>query len=257
MSTIRLDLGDCVEVLKGYESDSIDSLITDPPYGLGEEPDPLELITSWVQEGYHEGKGGGFMGKSWDATVPGPAAWAEVKRVLKPGAPGAVFAGTRTLHLMMASLRIAGFEVEGVLAWIYGSGFPKSHNVHKALLKKVEERYGMTRCKCPGNEDYNEDLYQQEGQLDLEKKSERALVLDDYADHDLVTRVCSWCAQPDQGYMDSVEGLGTALKPAWEPVIQVRKPLEPVEVDLPSLLESYGFSEDEVTQILSAHEDGE
>ncbi|HEY9816779.1 MAG TPA: hypothetical protein V6D20_13415 [Candidatus Obscuribacterales bacterium] len=249
-TSITLELGNCLDVLKGHESNSIDSLITDPPYGLGEEPDPLELFQGWVQEGAHEGKSsGGFMGKTWDATVPGPGIWREVLRVLKPGGRGGVFAGTRTLHMMMASLRMAGFEIVDVLAWTYGSGFPKSHNVHKALLKKVKDRYGATRCKCSEES----APFDPEQGLDLQQESERYLILDDYAAHDLVTRVCSWCAQPDQGFIDSVDGLGTALKPAWEPIIEVRKPLEPTLVDIPALLQSYGFSAEEITSITSGN----
>src|SRR5690625_6994457 len=81
------------------------------------------------------------MGKSWDSFVPPPSLWREVYRVLKPGGHALVFAGTRTQDLMTISLRLAGFEVRDVIEWLYFSGFPKSHNVSKA----VDRRAGAER----------------------------------------------------------------------------------------------------------------
>lgn len=65
-----------------------------------------------------------------------------------------------------------------------------------------------------------------------------------------ITRICSWCALPDVGFIESTEGLGTALKPAWEPIVVARKPLEPVTMDLQALLETYGFSPDQIDYIM-------
>jgi hypothetical protein len=195
------------------------------------------------------------MNKKWDSMCPGPGLWKEVKRVMKRGAKGGVFTGTRTLDIMMASLRMAGFEILDVFSWTYGQGFPKSFNVFKKLVKEVEKRYGEKRCKCVGEDyRYDEDLYDPEGSLDFERNHDRKLILDDYEDNDLVTRVCSWCSLPDQAYIDSLEGLGTALKPAWEPIIRVRKPKEPIEVDIEELLRSYGFNDTEVQKILTPSE---
>lgn len=97
-------LGDCMELLRGMPDNSIDSIVTDPPYGLS------------------------FMGKRWDYDVPATEVWAECLRVLKPGGHMLAFAGTRTQHRMAVRIEDAGFEIRDMIAWVYGSGFPKSHN---------------------------------------------------------------------------------------------------------------------------------
>ena len=113
--------GDCLEVLKTLKDNSVDAVVTDPPYGLGDEPDIVEVMRDWVDHGYHEVKSKkGFMGKTWDAFVPQPVVWREVFRVLKPGGHILVACGTRTQDWMTASLRFAGFEVRDVIAWLYG-----------------------------------------------------------------------------------------------------------------------------------------
>lgn len=103
--TYELHLGDCLEVLRGMPADSIDSIVTDPPYGLR------------------------FMGKKWDYDVPSVEIWSECLRVLKPGGHLLAFAGTRTQHRMAVRIEDAGFEIRDMIAWVYGSGFPKSHNL--------------------------------------------------------------------------------------------------------------------------------
>ena len=128
--------GDCIEKLRELPDNSIDSCVTDPPYGLSREPDIVEVLTKWLDgEDYHH-RGGGFMGKSWDSFVPGPSIWREVYRVLKPGAHVLCFAGTRTQDLMTISLRLAGFEIRDVIEWLYFSGFPKSMDVGKQFDKR-------------------------------------------------------------------------------------------------------------------------
>lgn len=97
--------GDCLEVLRGMTDSSIDSIVTDPPYGLS------------------------FMGKRWDCDVPATEVWAECLRVLKPGGHLLAFAGTRTQHRMAVRIEDAGFEIRDMIAWVYGSGFPKSKNL--------------------------------------------------------------------------------------------------------------------------------
>lgn len=101
--------GDSLEVLKDLPNDSIDSVVTDPPYGLS------------------------FMGKKWDYDVPSQALWAEVLRVLKPGGHLLSFGGTRTYHRMVVAIEDAGFEIRDQIQWLYGSGFPKSHNLEGAF----------------------------------------------------------------------------------------------------------------------------
>ena len=102
---MRLMQGDCLERMKEIPDGSVDSIVTDPPYGLS------------------------FMGKKWDYDVPSAEIWAEALRVLKPGGHLLAFAGTRTQHRMAVNIEDAGFEIRDMIAWIYGSGFPKSHNL--------------------------------------------------------------------------------------------------------------------------------
>lgn len=97
--------GDCLDALRGIADNSVDSIVTDPPYGLS------------------------FMGKKWDCDVPSVEIWAECLRVLKPGGHLLAFAGTRTQHRMAVRIEDAGFEIRDMIAWVYGSGFPKSHNL--------------------------------------------------------------------------------------------------------------------------------
>lgn len=122
--------GDCLEIMDAYPDNHFTSILTDPPYGLG------------------------FMGKEWDSTVPGEKYWSECLRVCKPGAMMLCFGGTRKYHRLTCAIENAGWEIRDCLMWLYGSGFPKSHN-----------NFGL-------------------------------------------------------------EGYGTALKPAWEPIILAMKPLD-------------------------------
>jgi DNA modification methylase len=108
---IELLHGDCLERLKELPDNSVDACVTDPPYGLS------------------------FMGKAWDYDVPTVEVWREVLRVLKPGGHLLAFAGTRTQHRMAVQIEDAGFEIRDMIAWVYGSGFPKSLDVSKAIDK--------------------------------------------------------------------------------------------------------------------------
>lgn len=110
--------GDCLEVLPTMADDSFDSCVTDPPYGLK------------------------FMGKSWDHGVPGVEYWGQVMRVLKPGAHLLAFGGTRTFHRLACAIEDAGFEIRDCIMWVYGSGFPKSLDVSKAIDKSGGQPWG-------------------------------------------------------------------------------------------------------------------
>ena len=201
--------GDCLDELKKLPDNSIDSCVTDPPYGLSKEPDIVEVLTKWLDgEDYHH-RGGGFMGKTWDSFVPGPSVWREVYRVLKPGAHVLCFAGTRTQDLMTISLRLAGFEIRDVIEWLYFSGFPKSMDVSKAIDKKLGAerkliglKYNKGRAKA--------NVYA--GQWNIE------------SEFDKVTAPATELAQQWDGW-------GTALKPAHEPIIMARKPLDGTVAD--------------------------
>ena len=100
-----LHTGDCRDVMATMDADSVDAIVTDPPYGLS------------------------FLGKGWDHGVPGVEFWTEALRVLKPGGHLLAFGGTRTYHRLAVSIEDAGFEIRDCLSWLYGSGFPKSHNL--------------------------------------------------------------------------------------------------------------------------------
>lgn len=181
--------GDCIEALRAMPDNSIDSVCTDPPYGLSDhKPDEvLACLTAWLAGETYRPKGRGFMGKSWDAWVPGPEVWREVLRVLKPGGHMLVFAGTRSMDLMSMAVRLAGFELRDsigyahdggdptqapVMAWVTGSGFPKAEAwTHEKAGKGNEESAAMVAAGFEG-----------------------------------------WAR-------------GSALKPAWEPIVLARKPL--------------------------------
>jgi site-specific DNA-methyltransferase (adenine-specific) len=128
MSRFEIHQGECLEVLRSMPDNSVDSIVTDPPYGLGKEPDAFAMLCDWMNTGHHDAQGSGFMGKEWDAFVPQPAVWRECLRVLKPGGHLLSFGGTRTYDLVLLGLRIAGFEIRDCIMWLYGSGFPKSRN---------------------------------------------------------------------------------------------------------------------------------
>lgn len=137
MEHYQLHLGDCLEALRGMPDNSVDSIVTDPPYGLSDHKpaDVVACMTAWLAgEPYLTNKRG-FMGKTWDSWVPGPEVWRECLRVLKPGGHVLAFAGSRTHDLMSMAMRLAGFECRDTIMYLYGSGFPKSLDVSKAIDK--------------------------------------------------------------------------------------------------------------------------
>lgn len=135
MNGIHLYTGDCLAHLKSLTANSVDAVITDPPYGLSDHRpiDVIDCLSAWLKSEPYCPKKRGFMGHSWDAWVPGPEVWKEACRVLKPGGHIAVFAGSRTHDIMAIALRLSGFEFRDTLMWIYSQGFPKSLNVAKAI----------------------------------------------------------------------------------------------------------------------------
>lgn len=176
MARFELHLGDCLEVLKTMPDNSVDAVVCDPPYGLS------------------------FMGRKWDYDVPSVEVWADCLRVLKPGGHLLAFAGTRTQHRMAVRIEDAGFEIRDMIAWVYGSGFPKSLDVSKAIDKAagaVREVIGQRTTgigtgggSTPVMGDGNRDI----------------------------TAPATEAARQWQGW-------GTALKPALEPITVARKPL--------------------------------
>lgn len=175
--------GDCREVMADLDAESIDAIVTDPPYGLG------------------------FMGKAWDHGVPGVEFWAEMLRIAKPGAYLLAFGGTRTVHRIATAIEDAGWEIRDTLVWAYASGFPKSLDVSKAIDKAAgaeRPRGGKSATSCP---DFPEPC---SGHTGNGRYSPTV--------HALPTLP----ATPDA---EKWQGWGTALKPAWEPIVLARKPL--------------------------------
>lgn len=185
---IQLWHGDVLDCLRDMESDSFHGCLCDPPYGLN------------------------FMGKQWDHGVPSVEVWSEVMRVLKPGAMLMAFGGTRTHHRLACAIEDAGFELRDCMMWLYGSGFPKSHDISKGLDKQAGaerkvvgqvRRWGANASGGRGSQ--NKNSYQ-ESQVGAER-------------FDNITA-------PDTDAAQQFDGYGTALKPAWEPVILAMKPLD-------------------------------
>jgi DNA methylase len=176
-----IHLGDCLDVLRTLPDASVDAVVTDPPYGLA------------------------FMGKRWDYDVPSVEIWAECLRVLKPGGHLLAFAGTRTQHRMAVRIEDAGFEIRDMIAWVYGSGFPKSLDVSKAIDKAAgaeREVVGLIPDRWTGKGNalnFSTDRPQSE------------------------VAVTGAPATPEA---QQWAGWGTALKPALEPITMARKPLE-------------------------------
>jgi site-specific DNA-methyltransferase (adenine-specific) len=132
--TVAIHIGDCLEVMRKLADSSVDAVVTDPPYHLknpGGGPHGKGTNTPYARARARAGADSkGFMGKKWDGgdIAFRPETWAEVLRVAKPGAFLLAFGGTRTYHRMVVAIEDAGWEIRDCVMWLYGSGFPKSHN---------------------------------------------------------------------------------------------------------------------------------
>ena len=137
---MKLILGDCLEEMKNLPDNSVDSIVTDPPYGLK------------------------FMGKKWDYNVPSVEIWQEALRVLKPGGHLLSFGGSRTYHRMAVAIEDAGFQIRDQIMWVYGSGFSKSHNIGKSVDKLQGNKREVLGIRTNGNKvgganTYDDDNY--------------------------------------------------------------------------------------------------
>lgn len=190
MRTISLKHGDSLNVLKEYKDNSVDSVVTDPPYGLK------------------------FMAKKWDYDVPTVELWREVLRVLKPGGHLLSFGGTRTYHRMVVNIEDAGFEIRDQIMWLYGSGFPKSHNISKSIDKK----FGAEREVVGIREDWVK-------RANKSKKSMGGVFTEKSCGFDPSSSKIAEITAPATDLAKQWDGFGTALKPANEPIVMARKPL--------------------------------
>lgn len=238
--------GDNMEILKSLPDNSIDSIVTDPPYGLS------------------------FMGKKWDHDVPNVEFWKEVYRVLKPGGHVLSFGGTRTYHRMVVNIEDAGFEIRDQIMWIYGSGFPKSHNIGKAIdkfggnnlldkeignaLKQVRLNRGISlkqadKLFCDGTSNYSWFEGRKNGQRIPNQETFDKIVNEWPELQELRNKVresqreCLSIETTNKTVMQKIgennetgmyhrtkgnsnfEGWGTGLKPANEPICVARKPI--------------------------------
>jgi site-specific DNA-methyltransferase (adenine-specific) len=211
--------GDCRELLRDMPDNSLDSVVTDPPYHLtagkkggtgkaSEHKDGSPFAT------VSRLNSSGFMGQAWDGgdTAFQVGLWTEILRVLKPGGHVAAFGGSRTYHRLACAIEDAGFEVRDMVAWTYGSGFPKSHDISKAIDKTAgAEREVVGRYRPPNGTDWNLANDKARTEVGAVGHSSRADSLDRTAPATDAAR--EW------------EGWGTALKPSLEPICLARKPL--------------------------------
>lgn len=180
--------GDCLDVLRGMPDASVDAVVTDPPYGLS------------------------FMGKRWDYDVPSVAIWSECLRVLKPGGHLLSFGGSRTYHRMAVNVEDAGFEIRDQVMWVYGSGFPKSHNISKAIDKAA----GAERAVVGDSPWASRKPNGSAGVNSVGLNGVNSVGLNG-ANLNITAPATPAAKQWD--------GWGSALKPAHEPIVLARKPL--------------------------------
>jgi DNA modification methylase len=184
---------DCLDGMKLLDDNSIDNIVTDPPYELG------------------------FMGKKWDSTgiAYNIELWKECLRILKPGGHLLAFGGTRTYHRMACAIEDAGFEIRDCIQWLYGSGFPKSHDISKAIDKEFgAEREVIGTYQHPDGKPRN---------IENHKANKDARI----ADQNWGMKQSGFqpITSPATDEAQKWEGWGTALKPANEPIVLARKPI--------------------------------
>jgi site-specific DNA-methyltransferase (adenine-specific) len=190
---MKLINADCIEAMKAMPDNSVDSIVTDPPYELG------------------------FMGKSWDASgiAFNVEVWQEALRVIKPGGHLIAFSGSRTYHRMAVAIEDAGFQIRDQIMWVYGSGFPKSHNISKGIDKAAGAEREVVGQKIRGDVQEAKLKGSTYSVADANKNNNAIF---GYGVEDITVASTLEAKQWD--------GWGTALKPAHEPMVLARKPLE-------------------------------
>lgn len=212
MRRYKFRRGDCLDLLKDMPDNTIDSVITDPPYALN------------------------FMGRDWDRGLPSKEVWAEVLRVTKPGGVMLAFGGTRTFHRLACNVEDGGWEIKDCISWMYGQGFPKSMNIAKAIDKAnrgcpqggpdpESPNAGKYKSGCTADSPLGRHHGAGPGQYMKEQgiKDEREL-----------------CPEAKRW-----DGWGTALKPSWEPVLFCMKPTDGTYADNANKWKVAGINIDE------------
>ena len=224
-SNLRLINGDCLDVMREMDACSVDSIVTDPPYALtqnkrGGSGDSSLNIDSPAGRS-RISTGGGFMGKEWDSKLPGPEIWTEALRVAKPGAYLLAFGGTRTHHRLACAIEDAGWEICDCIMWVFGSGFPKSLNISKAIDKAAGVEREVVGQK-QGKRGQNLNTLSRPSGNDTDDANGCGAygtgAKQITCDIDITAPATDAAKQWD--------GWGTALKPAYEPIIVARKPLD-------------------------------
>jgi DNA modification methylase len=206
---MTLHTGNCRDVMAAMEAESVHAIVTDPPYGMSDIDalDVAECLRAWLAgEDYQHGKRG-FMGREWDGWVPGPTIWREAFRVLKPGGHMVVCAAPRVQDLTAIAIRLAGFEIRDCAQWLFGSGFPKSHDVSKAIDRMLGAEREVVGIRTDGC--HNTDLSQHKAEGFARSRS---AVFEEKG------------GPVSAAAAAAAAGFGTALKPAHEPIIIARKP---------------------------------
>lgn len=212
--TVELRPGDCRDVLRAMPDASVDSVVTDPPYALVSIGKRFGSPDAAPAKGdVYARASAGFMGKQWDTGEVAFAVefWREVYRVLKPGGHVVAFAGSRTYHRLACAIEDAGFEIRDQIMWLYGSGFPKSHDVSKGIDKML------------GAEREVVGAYDRRGLHDGIKRASNGDTGASQCAGRASTVVVTAPATPEAA---AWAGWGTALKPAHNPIVLARKPLD-------------------------------
>ena len=174
---IQVYCGDLLDVLPTL--DKVDCVVTDPPYGIS------------------------FMEKVWDHSVPGPEYWQAIKEACKPGAMMLAFGGTRTQHRLTCAIEDAGWEIRDCLMWLYGSGFPKSMDISKAIDKAAGAKREVIGQRDVGPDIRGDNFHRDDG-----------------------TRMIADITAPATDAAKQWNGWGTALKPAYEPIVVAMNALD-------------------------------
>ncbi len=257
--------GDCLDVLKTLESNSIDAVVTDPPYGMGSKEPTAAEIDAYLA-GANLDTGGDFMGKKWE--IPPVRVWQECLRVLKPGGLLFAFASTRTWDIMQLGIEAAGFSDDTfakrfgapILQWVHGQGFPKSLNLSKAIdkvfrdinlpavkLKRILEMRGpdassIVDALCLNQDKIDDAAWEMvrqalnatveeeltiETEILLSGKATLEALEEEVDEEGEEDALVDKNAPPYSELAKKWHGWGTALKPSWEPILVFAKPGAP------------------------------